>query len=417
MMLRPTTLVLALAASTLAWGEMLDSPERIARLSYVEGQVAFHSAQEPGPAALPDRPLMPEDRLVTEAGGRAELTLGTATVRLDEHTELVIADLDATTVRVELASGTASVHLRELLENETFEIVTPNTAIALDEPGDYRVTFAGDATVELTVHGGVAIVATAGGPVRVAAGQRVLVEERNAFASLAAPQSADAFDEWVMEREVQLADAEPSRDALREGDAYDELDRYGEWTEEPSYGRVWMPSYAYGGRDPFRYGHWEHVGLRGRSWIYSTPWAFFTFNQGRWAYLHHLNRWCWVPERRDHRRHVAHDTRPFGHSRGGARSRDDDARRPVARTDMNPRSFEGDRRSRFRPDKASGEQPRRATLVRSSNSNQRSPRQAAASSQGGQATMRPSRTSAARNAANSGTAARTSRAFGTSKEP
>jgi len=47
---------------------------------------------------------------VTEAGGRAELALGTATVRLDERTELSISTLDATTVRVELNHGTVSVH-------------------------------------------------------------------------------------------------------------------------------------------------------------------------------------------------------------------------------------------------------------------------------------------------------------------
>ncbi len=414
MMLRPTTLVLALAASTLAWGEALDPPERIARLSYVEGQVAFHAAQEPATSTLPDRPLIPGDRLVTESGGRAELTLGTATVRLDERTELVIADLDATTVRVKLARGTASVHLDELLEDETFEIVTSNTTIALAGPGEYRVESLEDGTTELTVRGGAAEFETAGGPVRVAAGQRVRLERRDAYASLAAPQPADAFDDWVLEREVQLADAEPSRYGLRDSNGYDELDRYGEWHEEPNYGRVWMPSYAYGGWDPFRYGYWDRVGVRGRSWIHSAPWAFFTFHQGRWAFMHHLNRWCWVPERRVHANRFASDTRPFGRPRGEARSRDD-ARRSVARTDVNSRPVDVDRRPTLRRDVASGEQPRRATLARSPNNNQGSPRQVATAPQGGQVTMRSS--NAARNTASSGTAARTSRAFVRPQEP
>jgi len=409
MMLHPALLVIALAA--------LNSPERIARLSYVEGQVAFHAAQDSRPSALPDRPLIPGDRLVTEAGGRAELTLGTATARLDERTELVIADLDTTTVRVELASGTASVHLHELLDDESFKIVTSNTTIALAGPGEYRVESLEDGTTELNVHGGVAKVETAGGPVRVAAGQRVLLEGRDTYASLATPQPADAFDDWVMEREVQLADAEPSRYGLRDGDGYDELDRYGDWYEEPNYGRVWMPSYAYGGWDPFRHGHWERVGLRGRSWIHSTPWAFFTFHQGRWAFLHHQNRWCWVPERRDHRRHVANDTRPFGHPRGQAGSRDDGARRPVVATDTRVRRMDSDQRSTPKGEIASSERPQSRMLGRSTSREPSSPRPAATSSSGGQATMRPSSSSAARNAARSSTAAPTSRAFGRPQEP
>ena len=194
MKLSRTLPVLALAASSLAWGEPLDSPGRIARLGYVEGQVAFQAAQERANSALPDRPLIPGDRLVTEAGGRAELTLGTATVRLDERTELSISTLDATTVRVELDRGTVSVHLRELYDDEIFAVVTPNTTLTLREPGEYRIAVPSDSTTELTVRGGSADGLTAGGPVRVADGQRVRFEGRQALASLATPRSADAFE-------------------------------------------------------------------------------------------------------------------------------------------------------------------------------------------------------------------------------
>jgi hypothetical protein len=107
------------------------------------------------------------------------------------------------------------------------------------------------------------------------------------------------------------------------------VDRYGEWNDDPNYGRVWMPSYAYGGYDPFRYGSWQRVGF-GWSWIDSVPWGFYTFHSGRWAYLHHRNRWCWVPERDHHTRQVAQDTRPFGRPRADARSRDDRRDAPTA---------------------------------------------------------------------------------------
>ncbi|MDP9200157.1 MAG: FecR domain-containing protein, partial [Pseudomonadota bacterium] len=276
MMLPRTLLVLALAASSLAWGEPLESPERIARLGYVEGQVAFRAAQEVATSDLPDRPLIPGDRLVTDGGGRAELTFGIATLRLDERTELSIVTLDATTARVELTRGTASVHLRELYDDETFVVATPNTTLTLREPGEYRIAVPAESTTDLTVRGGSAEALTAGGPVRIADGQRVRLEGRQALASLATPRAADAFDDFVLERELQLADVAPSTEQLATGYEYEELDRYGEWHDEPSYGRVWMPSYAYGGYDPFRYGYWQSYGM-GRTWINSMPWGYDTF--------------------------------------------------------------------------------------------------------------------------------------------
>jgi FecR protein len=292
MLIRLTLFILALAVTGLASAE---PPERIARLSYVEGQIKFQGEQEVAPSALPDRPLASGDRLATERDGRAELALGSATLRLDESTAVTVADLDASTVRLELAAGAASLHLYELLESETFEVVTLNTTIAFREPGEYRVDITPSGATELSVRAGNAEVATAGGPVRVADGQRVRLEGRAEIASLVTPRAADAFDEWVLEREVQLAESAPDESS----DAYGEetLDDYGEWADDPSYGQVWMPSYAYGGYDPFSYGYWQQSGL-GWSWYDPMPWSAYTFHHGQW-YLNDQNRWAWVAQRRE----------------------------------------------------------------------------------------------------------------------
>lgn len=385
----------------------------------------------PRPPPFPTgRSLARGDRLVTARGGRAEFALGTAAIRLDERTELSIADLDATTVRVELATGTASVYLRELLASETFEIVTPNTAVALHEPGEYRVDVAADDSTELTVHGGTATAATAGGPVRVADGQRVRLEGRDALARLESPRPADAFDDWVLERELRLAEAESPRFSPADDAGYDELDRYGKWYDEPRYGRVWLP-YAYGGRAPYRFGHWERFGI-GWTWIDPAPWGFVTFHHGRWAFLHHLHRWCWVPERRVHERHFVHDTAPFGQPRRDVRSRDiredaprtarrpaddDDARRPAAATraglrhdDVSPRPMPRRMVTRDGP-------VRREIPVHSFSGSRSPPRQSAVATRSAEATMRPSRASEQRSEARPSAASRMSRAFGRGSVP
>lgn len=300
-MFRPLLLVAALAASGLAWGEDLEPLDRIARLSYVEGEFKFQSAQESSFANLPDRPLRPGDGLITANDGRAEFALGTATLRAGERSALSLSRLDASSIRFSLTAGSATLHLHELLENETFEIATPNTTIAFQTPGEYRVDVPAEGATELTVRTGTAEATTSEGPVRVGDGQRVRLEGRDARASLAAPKPADAFDEWVLEREVKLANAEPP--TIRAPEEYQDeaLGRYGEWQDDARYGRVWMPSYAYGGGDPFGYGYWQRSGF-GYSWYDPMPWSANTFYYGRWAYLRDRDRWCWVPTRRHRQR-------------------------------------------------------------------------------------------------------------------
>jgi len=386
MMLRRSLLLFALAVPTFAWSETPDTPERVARLSYVEGEVSFQGAQERATSTLPERPLMPGDRLVTEPGGHAELALGTATIRLDERSELSVVDLDATTVRVELTTGAASVYVHELLEDETFEIVTPNTTITLDEPGEYRADVSANDSTALTVRSGAASAVTAGGLVRIAAGQRVRLDGRDAYARLETPQSTDDFDEWVLERELQLAEAEPPRYTPYEGD--EELDQYGEWYEEPRYGRVWMPSHRYDSWSPYRYGSWQRVGF-GWSWIDPSPWGFFTFHSGRWAYLRHHNRWCWVPGPRHHRRHSDRgETHPFGQPRSNPRQRVE--REDGPRTaDRQPSA--GDARPIPRRDVDSNDRAGGGTLARGGNRERNPSPPAATPPQQGGGTMRPSR--------------------------
>lgn len=433
MLIRTLLVALTLTASSLAAGDSLEPPERIARLSYVQGEVTFQGAQEVAPSALPDRPLNPGDRLTTLRDGRAELALGSATLRLDQATAVTMASLDASTVRLELADGTASVHLRELFEGETFEVVTLNTTIAFRTPGEYRVDITPSGATELSVRAGHAEVATAGGPVRVADGQRVRLEERAEFASLVTPRAADDFDEWVLEREVQFAESAPPPGEPSDGDEYgnETLDQYGEWRDEAEYGRVWMPSYAYGGYDPFGNGYWQRSSF-GYSWYDPMPWSAYTFNYGRWTYLDHLNRWCWVPERRRHRDHFAHDTRPYRQPRDDRNDRDDrpwngnprpdtDDSQPVASSSGLGRPIDANRPPVFRREAETAKPTRRTTPVPSSNGNQSPPPPSSAPvAQNGGTTMRPARPASSDSPSSQNTtppASTTNKGFAKPQEP
>lgn len=296
MFLRPAALVFALAASALAWGEDRDGAERLAWLAYVEGEIEFQGAGARPTASLPDRPLARGDRLATRRDSRAELSLGTAALRIEADTEVSIADLRAKSIRLELTGRSVSVHLHELLTDERFELVTPTATIVLNWVGEYRVDVVTEGATALSVRSGVATVATAGGPVEVLGGQRVVIEGRGARATLVASPPRDDFDDWVLEREVQLAATEPPRDG-----AGSDYERYGEWVEDPQYGRVWAPDVTYS------------------SWRSSGVWI----SSGRWVYLDHFGRWCWVPPSPRPTPtplpQYARETHPYGGSRlGGA---------------------------------------------------------------------------------------------------
>lgn len=406
-------LVLALSAPGLAWGAAPDSPERIARLGYVEGQIKFRAEHEVASYALPDRPLIPGDRIATEPAGRAELALGSATVRLDERSELVISTLDAKTVRIVLNQGTANLHLRELYDDETFAVATPNTTLTLNEPGEYRITVPSESTTDLTVRGGSADGITAGGPVRVVEGQRVRFEGSQALASLVPPRANDAFDDWVLDREVELGEQAPTTEQLATGDEYRELDRYGEWYDDSSYGRVWMPAYAYGGHDPFRYGYWDTYG-GGRAWVSSMPWYYYTYYSGRWTYFDRLNRWGWVPSRHRHDRPVVNNPPPVGIPLGNGRPRDGAGKgQPQAMTPRRLGTPESQaptwrESASIKPSQGSTPAPR-------VNREQPAPQPSASpprSSGSGTPTMRPSQPSSTRREATSSPAPTTNRELG-----
>ena len=302
MSLRLPAFLLALTVTSLAFGEDVDPPGRVARLSTIEGNVTFQAedAQTPEQAEI-NRPVTSGDRVLTETGSRAELSFGTAAVRLDERTDLSISNLDEDIAQIELNSGAMSVHLRELSQGDTFEIDTPNATIRLTQPGDYRVDVGSDGASTLSVRNGNAEIDSGSGAVHVHDQQQARLSAQGRYADVVVLGAPDAFDDWSMDRERQLQDTESERYVSREVVGYEDLDRYGSWSSDPEYGEVWAPSVVDVGWAPYTYGRWTWVGRWGWTWVDRSPWGFAPFHYGRWAYLHQRQRWCWVPGPR-HRR-------------------------------------------------------------------------------------------------------------------
>ncbi len=246
-------------------------------------------------AATLNRPLTTGDRLWSDANSRAELDLGAAVMRLGGMTGFSFLNLDDSAAQIQLTAGTLIVRVRDMREGDNYEIDTPNLAVTLQQPGEYRfeVNEAGDATVVKVSEGSAE--ASAGGQfVQVGAQQRLTFAGTGAVgADLALLGAPDELDAWSAARERQLEDS-PSRQYVADDVAgTQDLDDNGQWQETPQYGYVWTPTVVVVGWVPYRFGHWAWVGPWGWTWIDDARWGYAPFHYGRWVSLN--SAWCWVP--------------------------------------------------------------------------------------------------------------------------
>jgi FecR protein len=279
-----------------------DPPGRLARLSDVEGAVSLEPAglQEWSTASV-NRPLTRGDRLWADQSSRAELDLGDAAVRLGSRTGFAFLNLDENTTQMQLTGGSLIVRIRDMWANQLYEIDTPNVAVTLQQPGEYRVDVsdAGDATVVKVVDG--AAQATGGGQtIAIGMQQQLSVSGTGTLsyqsATLGPP---DDLDGWSAARERAIEDSSSTEYVADDMPGTQDLDNNGQWQQTPEYGYVWMPTTVVMGWVPYRYGRWTWVSPWGWTWIDDARWGYAPSHYGRWVQWR--NTWCWIPGSRQSR--------------------------------------------------------------------------------------------------------------------
>ncbi|WP_414450123.1 DUF6600 domain-containing protein [Burkholderia sp. 22PA0099] len=273
-----------------------DPPSRVARLDYLSGPVTTEPAgASDWSYATVNRPLTSGDQLWNDQGARSELHIGSTAVRLDQSTSLAILNLDDSSTQLKVGIGTLSTHVRELTPGGAYEIDTPNLALAINGPGDYRVDVAPDgASTTVTVRRGTATAYGEAGQIPIAAGQQLTFSGTNlqSTAGNAVPP-ADPFDGWAAARDAAEDRSISARYVSRDIPGYQDLDANGTWRETPEYGAVWTPNSTPAGWAPYHTGHWIWQAPWGWTWIDDAPWGFAPYHYGRWAYVD--DNWAWVP--------------------------------------------------------------------------------------------------------------------------
>jgi TPR repeat protein len=273
-----------------------DPPSRVAQLRYIRGSVSFEPAgTEDWTSPSLNRPLTTGDKLWADQGGRAELGTDSAKIRLNSTTGFSFLNLNDHITQIRLTEGSIQIHLRRLDDTESFEVDTPNLALSLLRPGNYRldVNEAGDATA-VTVRGGEGEVTAGGLAYAVRSGQVGTFTGTDEIAQDIEPiQGKDDFDDWCRNQDRREEHAQSARYVSRDVIGYEDLDDYGEWRHTPQYGDVWVPTVVPAGWAPYHNGHWAWVSPWGWTWVDDAPWGFAPFHYGRWAYVN--GYWAWCP--------------------------------------------------------------------------------------------------------------------------
>ncbi len=274
----------------------VDPPDRVARLSYTEGEVSVAPAgTDEWAEAVLNRPLTSSDRVWVESGARAELQVDSALVHLDGDTGFSILELNDDVMQMSLTEGAATVRVFRRREGETLQVETPNGRIELLHPGEYTIEVNPDDDETLVkVRSGDAEVLAGDDSHVVRKGEALVVRgAENADVQSARSGSRSEFEQWANDRAREREESPSTRYVSSEVIGHEDLDDHGEWIYEREYGHVWRPLYVSVDWAPYRYGRWVWIAPWGYTWIDDARWGFAPFHYGRWAHIR--NRWCWVP--------------------------------------------------------------------------------------------------------------------------
>lgn len=272
-----------------------DPPARVGRISLLSGPVTFtdfRTDEEFG--AVPNWPITSQQRLGTGRHGRAEVRIGSTSLRLNGETVVDFNRIDDEVVRFTVQRGSVAVRVRNRDKLRELDVLTPRERIDFEDVGRYRIDV--DRTpgiTAVTAFVGTARISSAQMSFVVHSGQRGEVSAAPAIGFQLVAPATDVFDDWVAQRDRRDDALRSTRYVSPEMTGVESLDEYGEWRTVETYGAVWFPASVPVGWVPYRYGRWAYVPPWGWTWIDDAPWGFAPFHYGRWVYIR--GAWAWVP--------------------------------------------------------------------------------------------------------------------------
>ena len=291
-------LLIAGCATASAQSQSNDSPPLIAgRVSLAEGDFQIWRTEEDADGewdlAQINDVVTVGTGLYTGSDGRAEFRVGPNTYRLSAGSRGGFNQLDYGHAVFNLENGSLNVALAQPQQGEVSSVTVDGIRIDLAAPGRYRIDAAGSGgQARVTVFSGQGNVLTGGNGINVASGQALILGP--GLSSINYEQAAaTSFDQWALARDERYRNVQSARYVSPNMTGYEELDSYGDWVPDATYGNVWFPRAVPVGWAPYRYGQWRWVRPWGWTWVDQSPWGYAPFHYGRWVTIG--SRWCWWP--------------------------------------------------------------------------------------------------------------------------
>ncbi len=272
-----------------------DPPGRIGRIAWMSspGAVDLYNPSTGESYSAPlNHPLTSGDILTTRSGARVEIQIGSMTVRLDSDTSMDFSRIDDEQVRLSLREGRTFVKLPSRDIARDFELDTPMGQFNARDAGIYRFD-AGPNNAGATAYYGRLQFTGSDSALDIDAGQSAQFWNAGQTRYRLSVAINDDFTQWSAARDRRPVTNTYSRYVSPEMTGAEDLDAYGNWSENAEYGPIWYPRAVPAEWTPYRNGHWVWVAPWGWSWVAYEPWGFAPFHYGRW--VQHRGAWGWVP--------------------------------------------------------------------------------------------------------------------------
>lgn len=293
--LLPCLLILA-ASAQMARADDNTGPVRMARFSYLSGNVTWRNGTDTDwSAAVRNMPLHQGAQIWTADNSRVEIQFDDGSrVRLDQNTLITLQTLysDNQGEFTEITLNDGEVAMRLNNQYSLYQVNTPLASLKAVGPARVRVG-AGDGA-QFGVVGGEATVEGSNGKVTLSSNQYMdLVDNSSPYNVGPMPQS-DAWDAWNIKRDQAEDNPDrgrylPSNIAL----VCDDLEHYGTWHHDPGYGWVWAPTVTDPEWRPYGAGSWTWVEPFGWTWVSAEPWGWAPYHYGTWVHADY--GWAWAP--------------------------------------------------------------------------------------------------------------------------
>jgi hypothetical protein len=268
----------------------------VARISVMNGDVSVRRGDSGEvTAAAINGPLMAGDTLLTSSSSRAEIQLDYGKMlRVGPNSEVRFSGMDIKNFQIQIAAGTVTFRMLRPSESQA-ELDTPSVSVHPLRQGIYRVGVREDGTSEITVRSGEVEIYSQRGSERLTPGRTMYARGSSTDPEFQVSEAIppDSWDRWNEDRDRYLERSRSYEHVSRDVSGAEDLDQYGQWTNDPTYGSVWSPRVE-AGWAPYRDGRWVWEDYYGWTWVSADPWGWAPYHYGRW-FVGAGGGWCWYP--------------------------------------------------------------------------------------------------------------------------